>query len=230
VRPDDARSMGDMRWRASPSEPEQALVCGPSFLALLEAFPRGALPPETACAIVEALVPPPDGVASLARLRFDLDDGVFRWCARPLSGLDRAFAPWRAGVIARLLGRHGPRFELLFSRRELAGPPLDLDELPWTAVVEGRQHLAGIVAAAVPQRLAEAHAQREQWFMHEGPPPSSAEPARDDMRAKAEQLFIEAEHDCLDGRVGAAHMNAKLASIYDHESPRYRRAVQSLTL
>ncbi len=230
MRTDGARSMREMRWRADAEATPQPLVCGPSFLALLEVFPRGQLPPETACAIVDVLVPPPDGLASLVRLRFDLDDRVFRWCARAPSGLDHAFAPWRAGVIARLLGRHGPRFETMFARREPAGAPPDVDELPWRDVEEGRRHLAGIVAAALPERLAAAHAQREQWFMHDGPPPEEPDPERKDVRAKAEQLFIEAEHTCLDGRVGAAHMNAKLASIYDHGNPRYARAVQALTL
>jgi hypothetical protein len=230
VRPDGARAMREMRWRASASEPEQALVCGPSFLALLEVFPRGHLPQETACAIVEALVPPPDGVASLSRLRFDLDDRVFRWCARRPSGLDRPFATWRAAVLARLLGRHGPRFEIVFSRKDPSGPPPDVDDLPWQLVDEGRRHLAGIVSAALPDGLAAAHAMREQWFMHDGAPPELEGREAAEMRDKAEQLFVEAEHDCLDGRLGAAHMNAKLASIYDPKCPRYARAVQSLTL
>lgn len=230
VRPDGARSMRDMRWRASADAPAQALVCGPSFLALLERFPRGHLPPETACAIVEALVPPPDGTASLTRLRFDLDDGVFRWCARPMYGAERAFAPWRAAVIARALGRHGPRFEIMFARRDPSGPPPDVDELPWQHVDDGRTHLAGIVAAALAERLAAAHTLREQWFMHDGAPPERLVTEGDDVRSKAEQLFIEAEHDCLDGRVSAATMNFKLATIYDPHSARYQRAGAAITL
>jgi hypothetical protein len=234
VRPDNARTARDLRWRTRDGEAAvdalQPLVCGPSFLALLEVFPRGQLPPETACAIVDALVPPPDGVASLARLRFDLDDKVFRWSARPLRGVDRAFAPWRQAVIARLLGRHGPRFEIVFARKDPSGPPPDLDDLPWQHIDEGRRHLAGIVAAALPERLAQAHAQREQWLMHDGPPPEPQVGSTVERRHKAELIFMQAEYDCLSGLVSAAQMNVQLATLYDPQCKRYERAMQALTL
>ena len=49
----------------------------------------------------------------------------------------------------------------------------------------------------------------------------------DDMRAKARALFQEALADHASGRVGAARMNAKLASIYDPDEAEYREALEA---
>lgn len=233
VRAEGAQSIRDLCFRTHASAALQPLVCGPSFLALLERFPRGELPPETACAIVDVLTPPASGLARLSRLRFDLDDEVFRWCADAGEGGDEAFAPWRAALLARLLGRHGPRFEIVYSRREPAGKPIDVDELPWRDIDGGRKHLAGIVATSLPRRLAHARDLREQWWLHDGPPPEPL--AREDVkqeeyRRKAELLFAQAEHDCFSGRHQSAQMHVKLASIYDPNAKRYQRAVEALAI
>jgi hypothetical protein len=47
----------------------------------------------------------------------------------------------------------------------------------------------------------------------------------DDMRKKARQLFEQASQDYAIGRVGAARMNAKLATIYDPDNEEYRRVL-----
>jgi len=45
------------------------------------------------------------------------------------------------------------------------------------------------------------------------------------LKEKAARLFADAEEDFAAGRVGAARMNAKLASIYDAENPTYKKAL-----
>lgn len=231
-RRDGARTVRDLCWIEGDRSVLHPLVGGPSFLALLEVFPRGSLPAETACALVEMLTAPPHGMAaSLGRLRFDLDEHVFRWCGAPIrrSRPVRAFEPWRTGVISRLLGRHGPRFETMFARREVASAPWQLGELPWREVEAGRRHLAGIVEATLGDRVAEARLMREQWWLHDGdaPPPTPAPSS--DVARKAELLFIEAEHDLMSDNVTSARMNMQLATLYGPESRRYQRAVRALT-
>jgi len=66
------------------------------------------------------------------------------------------------------------------------------------------------------------------------PSPALAEPPQaknggsnrqptEDMRRKARNLMEQAQKDHSDGRVGAARMNAKLATIYDPDNEAYRR-------
>ncbi len=57
-------------------------------------------------------------------------------------------------------------------------------------------------------------------------PPAKPSPNRaptEDMRRKARNLFEQAQNDHREGRVGAARMNVKLATIYDPENEAYRR-------
>lgn len=228
VRPVDAESIRELAWlepdpraeRTGEAQTAQPLVTGPSFLTLLEAFPEGELPVDTAAAILEALAPPRYGSASLQRLRFDLDDAVFRWSAGPESMRATEHTPWHTGLVARLLGRKGPSFERVFITRPKA-PTLDL---AGADVDAGRTHLAGIVAATLGHRLARDRERREHWWMHEG----EVRAARDANVWKAERLFVEAEHDALTGRRAAARMAATQASIYDPNRERYRRALRAM--
>ncbi|MCP4501718.1 MAG: hypothetical protein GY822_17295 [Deltaproteobacteria bacterium] len=45
------------------------------------------------------------------------------------------------------------------------------------------------------------------------------------LKKKAARLFADAKEDFKNGRIGAARMNAKLASIYDHENAEYKNAL-----
>lgn len=56
-------------------------------------------------------------------------------------------------------------------------------------------------------------------------PGSNRRAPTDDMRKKARNLFEQATQDHAIGRVGAARMNAKLATIYDPENEEYRRVL-----
>lgn len=81
-------------------------------------------------------------------------------------------------------------------------------------------------------REGEARRQRGQNSEPSGPvaaaePSVRANPNRrpptEDMRRKARNLMEQAQNDHAIGRIGAARMNAKLATIYDPENENYRR-------
>jgi Tetratricopeptide repeat len=74
-------------------------------------------------------------------------------------------------------------------------------------------------AAAIPSDFSEV-AGKPQRAGAPRPKPT------DEMRRKGRQLFDEAKKEFAAGRVGAARMNAKLASIYDPENDDYQRALE----
>jgi tetratricopeptide (TPR) repeat protein len=59
--------------------------------------------------------------------------------------------------------------------------------------------------------------------------PSNTRPPRvsDENRRKARKLFEEAQKEAADGKMGAARMNAKLASIYDPDKDEYRMQLEA---
>ena len=64
------------------------------------------------------------------------------------------------------------------------------------------------------------------------PPPPAANgkprrPPTEDMRRKARNLMEQAQKDYSIGRIGAARMNAKLATIYDPDNVEHRRILEA---
>jgi Flp pilus assembly protein TadD len=60
--------------------------------------------------------------------------------------------------------------------------------------------------------------------MHEPTPaPQNRRAPTEDMRRKARNLMEQAQQDHAVGRLGAARMNAKLATIYDPDNEHYKR-------
>jgi tetratricopeptide (TPR) repeat protein len=60
----------------------------------------------------------------------------------------------------------------------------------------------------------------------QGSLPPARRPPTEDMRRKARNLFEQAQKDHAIGRIGAARMNAKLATIYDPDNEEFRRVLE----
>jgi hypothetical protein len=76
-----------------------------------------------------------------------------------------------------------------------------------------RREAGGPVAAAAPQSA----------MLEPTPAPQNRRAPTEDMRRKARNLMEQAQQDHAVGRLGAARMNAKLATIYDPDNEQYKR-------
>jgi hypothetical protein len=97
----------------------------------------------------------------------------------------------------------------------------------WASAEGGTSEVESLSSAPAPEPSGEAT--NVITGGRRAAPGSGAESTRHDaaaMRGKARKLFDDALADFRDGRVGAARMNAKLATIYDPANEEYRTALE----
>jgi hypothetical protein len=217
VRPPDATTM-----RGLVGADGMPIVAGPSLLTILERFPAGALPNETTAALNFAIT----NAQSIASLRYDVQRRELR-VGLPL------YPRMRSEVAAHRLLARGPDGIVAPTFEKLFAPAVGRVHIqPGADLVAGFAHFAGIVDACCADVIEKTNAWLEECWMADPQRPVrraiDAGP-RDEMARNAEQLFAQALDCALEGRLGEARMNMKLASIYVPDCARYYRATSALS-
>jgi hypothetical protein len=222
------------------------LLCGPSLLRLLQVLPEdGEFPIETAAAVM-LLVRSAREPMSMGQLRFDATTGAYQWDDRrrqdtgvldvhgdglAVGGLAPTKA-WADAVERRLFspsvaGDLRPRLEHLVDVRRDVLQPVDVDDVDDDALAVGMGHLEEMTKVLLADEVASALEARDAWLVAD-PIERPRVPKDVEVQRKGGLLIEQAERDTFTGRLGAARMNAKLASIYWPNNPRIHRIVAFL--